>query len=104
MDMMSAIKGMSRNISLDNASAPGEWKCSEELQAKRLACMAVARVSSITALPSCTDRGFLEWTTDRSTCPIVWWIRSINELPCGFRDVVENNFEASEFVTMIVNQ
>ena len=71
MAMMSAIRGMSRNMSLENASAPGEWKWSEELQAHRQACMAVARVSSITALPSCTDRGFLEWTMDLNTCPMV---------------------------------
>ena len=51
--------------------------------------MAVTRVSSITALTSCTDLGFLEWTIVLKTRPIVWCILSIKEFTCGFWEVVD---------------
>jgi hypothetical protein len=45
---MSAIKGMSKNMSLPNANAPGELNPKLSLQAHQQACIAVAKVSSTT--------------------------------------------------------
>ena len=63
---------ISMNMLREKARDPGELKPRLELQAQRQeACIAVARVSSITAVHSWIDFGSLAAATVQRTCPIV---------------------------------